>query len=67
MQPGETGLLAENRSGALASAMLDLLSNPDEAARMGERARTVAHTRYDSQRVAGHLLSVYDGAVGQEG
>ena len=67
VQPGETGLLAENRSGALAAAMLDLLSSPEEAARMGAQARNLAHSRYDSHRVAGELLSVYDVAVGQKG
>ena len=57
---GESGLLVEKRTGALASAMIDLLSDPAVAAKMGARAQTAARDRYDPERVAGQLLTVYN-------
>ena len=60
VETGETGVLVENRTGALSSAMIDLLLDPPTAEAMGAQAETVARHRYDSGRVAQQLVSVYD-------
>jgi glycosyltransferase involved in cell wall biosynthesis len=60
---GETGLLVAARSGALSSAMIDLLSDPALAAKLGANAEKAARSRYDSERVARRLLSVYDAVI----
>jgi 1,2-diacylglycerol 3-alpha-glucosyltransferase len=60
VETGRTGLLAENRPGELAAAMIGLLEDPVRAERMGADAQHSARLRYDSGRVVRQLLAVYD-------
>ena len=57
---GESGLLVPNEdSVALARALLQLLSNPDLAARMGARGESVVQSRFTSQAMMNTLIGVY--------
>jgi glycosyltransferase involved in cell wall biosynthesis len=45
---------------ALAGAVLSLLDDPEEAARLGQRGRVLATARHDRERIRGQILSIYD-------
>ena len=44
----------------LAGAVLSLMNNPYEAARLGERGRTLATARHDRGRIRAQILSIYE-------
>ncbi len=57
---GETGLLVPPQDpAALAKAIVELLSEPDRAAAMGERGRTRFLEHYTAERMARNTLQVY--------
>jgi glycosyltransferase involved in cell wall biosynthesis len=57
---GETGLLVPPRDPAkLAEAILQLLENPAERARVGKNAQRVARERHDPEQVATETLKAY--------
>ena len=45
---------------ALAGAVLSLMDDPDEAARLGARGRALARERHDRERIRSQVLSMYD-------
>jgi glycosyltransferase involved in cell wall biosynthesis len=53
-------LFQDGDAEALAGALLYLMNDPDEAARLGERGRALATARHDSDRIRSQLLSMYD-------
>lgn len=58
--PGETGALVDPRDArALASAIEDLLSDPEGAARMGRKAAARARAEYSASRCAERVLGIY--------
>lgn len=62
---GETGLLvAPDDVEALATALLDLLVDPDRAARLGEAGRERARTAFSVARMAETTAAVYADVVG---
>lgn len=63
---GVTGLLVPPADpDALARALVKLLSDPDEAERMGAMGRAAAEGRYSWEPIAGAILAVYRQAQGQ--
>ena len=48
----------------LAGALLSLLNDPDEAARLGERGRALATVRHDRERIRAQILSIYEEMLG---
>jgi glycosyltransferase involved in cell wall biosynthesis len=66
VEEGTTGLLVPPADPpALARALVKLLSDPDEAERMGAMARAAAETRYSWEPIAGAILGVYRQDRGQ--
>jgi len=58
---GSAALLVQDGDAeALAGALLSLLNDPDEAARLGERGRALASARHDRDRIRAQVLSMYD-------
>lgn len=57
---GETGLLVEHSSEAWATAIGDLLSNPDLARRVGELARATVYARYSVDTVASQWAAEFE-------
>jgi len=49
---------------ALAGAILSLLRDPDEAARLGARGQMLAAARHDRSSIRAQILSIYDETVG---
>jgi glycosyltransferase involved in cell wall biosynthesis len=61
MVDGETGILVPvNDAPAMAEAILRLLDNPDEAARMARAGRRRAETMFSIERTARGVEAVYD-------
>lgn len=52
-------LVASDDEHALAATLADLVSRPDEAARLGRRAPEIVATRYDVQQTAGRWMDAY--------
>jgi len=66
VEDGVTGLLVPPADPpALARALVKLLSDPDEALRMGARGRAAAEERYSWGPIAGAILDVYRRERGQ--
>jgi glycosyltransferase involved in cell wall biosynthesis len=66
VEEGTTGLLVPPADPpALARALVKLLSDPDEAERMGAMARAAAETRYSWEPIAGAILGVHRQDRGQ--
>nr|MCU0282122.1 glycosyltransferase family 4 protein [Acidimicrobiia bacterium] len=60
VEDGVTGLLVPPADPpALARALVKLLSDPDEALRMGAEGRAVAEVRYSWEPIAAAILGVY--------
>ena len=58
--PGETGLLVEARDvGGLAAAIIQMLSNPKQASRMGFNARVHAERHFSARAMATGYLDLY--------
>jgi glycosyltransferase involved in cell wall biosynthesis len=53
-------LFQDGDAEALAGALLSLMNDPDEAARLGGRGRTLASARHDPERIRAQILSMYD-------
>lgn len=53
-------LVQDGDAGALAGALLSLLNDPDEAARLGARGRALATKRHDPTLIRSQLLAMYD-------
>jgi glycosyltransferase involved in cell wall biosynthesis len=66
---GRTGILVDPCGGtrALGEAILQILQNPEAAARMGEAGRLQAASTYSWKSVAAAYLRAYEFAVGREG
>lgn len=57
---GETGLLVPpKRADLLASAVLDLISDPDQRKRLGDSARTMIHSKFNVETMVRNIESVY--------
>jgi len=55
---GDNGFLVPVKDvDALAAAMIKMIENPDLVARMGERSRCIAETKYDVHRVNASMLA----------
>ena len=66
--PGETGLLvAPGDSPAIATAVLQLLADPDLRDRMGEAGRRRMERLFDARLWAGSLRAVYQKAIDAKG
>lgn len=62
--PGETGwLVAAGDETALAGRLADVLSDPQQARRMGEQGRRMARQRYEPAAVAGQTVRAYGAAI----
>lgn len=60
IRPGEDGLLVEpDNADALAEAMIKLIDNPQEAARMGRTAAVRARTAFGYDTFIDRILSIY--------
>ena len=60
IEPGVNGLLVPPGDvAAFADGLARLLSNPDEAARLGAAARLTVESRYTMERVADMWLDAY--------
>lgn len=58
--PGRNGLLVPpGNAPALASALIELLKNPNRYSTMGKESRALAVDRFDKERVLGATLAVY--------
>jgi glycosyltransferase involved in cell wall biosynthesis len=58
---GSAALLVQDGDAeALAGALLSLMNDPDEAARLGQRGRALATVRHDRERIRAQILSIYD-------
>lgn len=57
--PGESGLLAESKAGALAEALSALLGDRERAAKMGVRGQAASIARYEPATVAAMLERTY--------
>jgi glycosyltransferase involved in cell wall biosynthesis len=53
-------LFQDGDAEALAGALLSLMDDPDEAARLGARGRTLASARHDRDAIRSQMLSMYD-------
>jgi len=53
-------LVQDGDAEALAGAVLSLMNDPDEAARLGDRGRALASVRHDRARIRAQILSMYD-------
>lgn len=53
-------LVQDGDAEALAGALLSLMNDPDEAARLGQRGRASASARHDRERIRAQILSMYD-------
>ena len=61
VKDGETGILIPPREpGRLAQAVLHLLNNPAEMARMGQAGYVYAREHFDSRRNADKIMAIYD-------
>jgi glycosyltransferase involved in cell wall biosynthesis len=61
VKDGETGILIPPREpGRLAQAILHLLNNPAEMARMGQAGYVYAREHFDSRRNADKIMAIYD-------
>jgi glycosyltransferase involved in cell wall biosynthesis len=60
-------LFQDGDAHALAGAILSLIQDPDGAARLGERGRTLARVRHDNERIRGQILAMYDEILGSAG
>ena len=57
---GETGLLVDDRTpDALAACILDLLSDPEGACRMGEAGRRLVQERFSAERMVAEYEALY--------
>src|SRR5262249_55002044 len=65
VRDGETGLLVPPRDPeALAAAILRLIEQPDECARMGRAGRRLAEGQYDAEMLHDRLEAVYRKCMG---
>jgi glycosyltransferase involved in cell wall biosynthesis len=65
IQDGHNGLLVEAGDvGAFAAAMLRLLNNPAERARLGQNAREQAVKQYSWEQYTKQLEEIYRGVLG---
>jgi glycosyltransferase involved in cell wall biosynthesis len=65
VRPGETGWLVPPRdAAALAAAIEEALSRPEELSRRGQQGRVMAETELGKQAVIGRTLDVYRGLLG---
>jgi glycosyltransferase involved in cell wall biosynthesis len=65
VQHARTGfLVAENRLDELPRAILELVRNPDLAARIGARARAYVEETHSVHKMPTHLAALYDLALG---
>ncbi len=63
--PGETGFLVPaGEPAALASALVEILSQPAVARAMGEKAYERARELFDARRNAATTITVYDEIMG---
>jgi glycosyltransferase involved in cell wall biosynthesis len=61
VEQGESGLVvAPEAPSELARAIVTMLENPEQTARMGARARQLSTTRYSWSRIAENVVRVYD-------
>lgn len=60
---GETGLLCDTDSNAIAEALTQLIESPDRRRRMGARARRLAESRYGVSRLVADHEGLYRGLV----
>jgi glycosyltransferase involved in cell wall biosynthesis len=58
-------LFQDGDARALAGAVLSLMSDPDEAARLGERGRALATARHDTARIREQIMTMYDRMLGR--
>ena len=66
IEPGVNGLLVPPGDvAAFADGLARLLSNPDEAARLGAAARLTVESRYTMERVAEQWLDAYQEVLGR--
>jgi glycosyltransferase involved in cell wall biosynthesis len=64
LEDGESGLLVPPRDpGALARALVSLISDPARADEMGARARARAQARFTRERMLEGLAAVYRGVL----
>lgn len=65
--PGETGWIVEPENPtALAEAIVDLLSDPGRARRMGEQARAIATERFTIDATVDAYMDLYSRVTGRE-
>jgi glycosyltransferase involved in cell wall biosynthesis len=64
VQPGETGLLSEERPDALAEAWASLLGDPDRRRALGTAARKRAESHFTRARLAAEVEALYREARG---
>lgn len=66
LKDGEEGLLVQNGDCyAMAGAILELLSDPDKAVRLGQNARKLGLDRNNSDNICSNLLNIYKHVVEQ--
>jgi glycosyltransferase involved in cell wall biosynthesis len=66
IETGRTGLIVpERNAGALADALLEILSSADRRAGMGQAALKLAEQRFDARRQNARLETLYDEVLGQ--
>jgi glycosyltransferase involved in cell wall biosynthesis len=63
IEDGVTGILCPVDEGALRAALAALQQDPERARKMGQRARTVALTRYSADRMLDDYMSLYERAL----
>jgi glycosyltransferase involved in cell wall biosynthesis len=68
VEAGRNGLIVPARDAqSLAAAILELVKDPDRAARMGQESRKIAEEKYEVQKVTHDLLNFYGGAALRHG
>jgi glycosyltransferase involved in cell wall biosynthesis len=64
VQDGETGLLIERTTEALANALISMLEDAQARKRMGEAAQRVAKTRFSASVMVSQIEALYNELVG---
>jgi glycosyltransferase involved in cell wall biosynthesis len=68
VEPGTTGILVPPRdAAALSAAVVQLLTDPAAAARLGRAAADAARTRFSARRMAEAYFSVYETLLSRRG